>query len=443
MIGLLLCLGTAARAKPFTFAVVGDNQPSGYNTMRQNEVFRRIIADIKTHNPAFVIQQGDHVWGYQGNPGLLERMWKEYFLTAESFKPIPVYHSPGNHDLYDKASGQVWDRHFRKRYHAVEYGRSAFIFLDAETDVNRISGVQFKWLKSRLTKYRGWDNIFVAMHKPVFRPLANGTLYEDSASLDSHQVEYSRLIDALTAANIRMVFAGHYHQYDMDYRHGILQYISGGGGGEVEDDPARGFHHYLLVHVDGRKVDVEAVRISDTDWIDPVASRKAPFTLEDFKTIDSPLSWTMWDQSVLGELVRAPEGGSGNSLRIGYDFSRYEWPMLTLGTERPEIWAGATGISFRTYIAPGATTAYPELVVGIRGLKGSYSAPRIKLMPGWNQVNFKFSDRTWSWSHGKETKEGVALETTRIEPFTGLTFMLWGYERKDSGTFYLDDVSVN
>ncbi len=440
---LLACLPGYASAMSFSFAVVGDCQPSGSGTMLQNEVFRRIIADVKKRNPAFVILTGDHVWGYQRSGDMLRRMWREYFRVAEAFKPIPVYHAPGNHDIYDAGSRLSWDGYFNRRYSAVEYGRSAIILLDTETNVNRVTGAQFKWLKSRLAKYQGWDNIFVAMHKPVFRPMVDGTLYEDSASLDSHPAEYARLVDALTGAGVRMVFAGHCHMYDMDYRHGILQFISGGGGGAVFDDPVRGFHHYLWVHVDGRKVDVQAVRVSDTDWVDPVATRRAPFVLEDFESADSPLSWTMWDQSVLGKAIPTPDTGVGRSFLIGYDFSAYEWPILLLGMERPERWEGARGLSFRAYAPPGATAPVPEITVTVSGLAGNYSVSAIKLKPGWNKVSLKFSDRTWNWSAKKEKREGVSVDPARSGPFTDVDFMLWGYERKDSGSILLDDITVN
>jgi hypothetical protein len=440
--GILALTAGQAGAKPFTFAVIGDNQPAEYRTKAQNEVFKRIIADIKLMKPAFVIQTGDHIWGYQSNADMLERMWSEYFKVAEAYKPIPVYHAPGNHDLFDNQSGKIWDRHFKKRYSAVEYGRTAVILLDGETDVNMITGEQFKWLKGRLAKYRDWDNIFIAMHKPVFRPMFNGTPYEDSASLDTHPKEYNRLIDALTGARIRMVFAGHYHQYDLDYRHGIVQYISGGGGGAVEDDPVRGFHHYLLVTVDGKKVDVQAIRISDTDWVDPVTSRTAPFMLEDFESANSQNSWTTWDQGVGSGRIAAPGGAKGMAMQIGYNFASYEWPIFIMGTERLEKWDGAKELAYRVYVPEGAKPPALLITTEVRGTEGGYGTAPQALKTGWNDISLKFADKIWNYEKGKTKQEKVGLNPANLGSITGASFMLYGYERKDAGTVYLDEVEV-
>ncbi len=443
MMVALAAPAVVATAGRFSFAVVGDNQATGINYLRQPEAFRRIVRELKARKPAFIIQTGDHIWGYQRSGRELKRMWRAYFRAVEPLKPIPIYHTPGNHDLFDETSGKIWDGYFGRRFQAVEYRHNAFILLDGETDVNRISGGQFEWLRERLARYRNWDNIFVAMHKPVFRPGWEGGLYNDDAAQDRHPAEHSRLIDALARAGVKMVFAGHYHMYDMDYRHGILQFLTGGGGGALEPDPVRGFHHYLWIEVDGKKVEVTPVRVSDTDWNDPVVERKAPFVLEDFETDDSPYAWTTWDQSVEGDPVTAPEGRKGRSFRIRYNFSSYEWSLLTLGLEQRERWDGATALSFDAYAPPPAgPNPIPTLTITLRGTGADYGVSGVTLKPGWNRVRLPFNDHVWGRSIGKEKKDKVPLEPPLAGEFTGVTFMLWGYERKDSGEIHLDNVRV-
>jgi hypothetical protein len=72
--------------------------------------------------------------------------------------------------------------------------------------------------------------------------------------------EAEALLALVAKSGVKMSFSGHYHMHDIDYRHGILQFITGGAGGALEDIPGRAFFHYLWVEVDGKKVDVTVVR---------------------------------------------------------------------------------------------------------------------------------------------------------------------------------------
>lgn len=58
------------------------------------------------------------------------------------------------------------------------------------------------------------------------------------------------------------VFAGHEHLYQRKQAGGIVHITTGGGGAPLyADEKDGGFHHYVLVNVDGEKVSGEVVDI--------------------------------------------------------------------------------------------------------------------------------------------------------------------------------------
>ncbi|HEY3236450.1 MAG TPA: metallophosphoesterase [Polyangiaceae bacterium] len=424
----------------------GDNRSGDYH-IRQPETFRAILAAIKARGPRLIIGTGDQIQGYQYNEALLRREWKAYFEALAMVKPVPVHQVVGNHDLFDETSGRVWDDVMgpKRRYYAVEVERSAFLFLDTETLVDRVAGAQLKWLNAELEKYQGWDNRFVFLHKPVFRPYLNGKLQDWAQTLDyQYKAEWEALVKTL-AGRVTAVFAGHYHLYDKDSRYGIQQYITGGGGSEMGlHDPAKEFYHFLSVSVDGKKVDVELIRPDLSNVREPIQQTTAPAVLEDFESDDAPTAWSSWNERVRIQAQNPPEGGKGRALALRYEFSDYQWPSLYLGLEPVQKWIAAKAVSFDAYVPPGTQPGEIALRVGAR--QKGYTSPDGPLNSGWNHLTFPFSRRTWTWAEGKGSEERkqerVVLDLRRIEAVSVVSVTLSGHERKESGTVWYDNFRI-
>lgn len=63
-------------------------------------------------------------------------------------------------------------------------------------------------------------------------------------------------------SKVTMVFAGHEHLYLRKTVDGIVHVITGGAGAPIYgDEKDGGFHHYVLVSVDGESVRAETVGI--------------------------------------------------------------------------------------------------------------------------------------------------------------------------------------
>jgi len=446
----LLITASPAAAKRFSFAVFADNQPPEY-LVKYSRVSDVIVADIAKRAPAFVVTCGDHVRGYVYSELTSRRMWRTYASLIAPLKSIPVHNVVGNHDIWDEASGKLWDEYMGKRHYSWEYENNLFIALDAETDTNAITGEQLEWLKKLLSRTERYDNVFVAIHRPFFRPYINGKLIDWDMNLYTRPKEEAVLLDLLAKSGMKMGFAGHYHEYDLDYRHGILQFITGGGGGELDtEDAAKAFHHYLWVDVDGKKVDVKVIRPDFSGVKDERFVMKLPSVIEDFEADDGPNVCDFWNEKVGGEMAPMPDGKGGRGLKITWDFSDYEWPMLMLDFEPfKECKAKARTLSFEVLV-PEGTPVNPPLKcwVSLSGKNGEYSSKDLFLKKAGRQtfsLNLRKSE--WTWNNKKEgkakkEKKEQTVNLAKIGPLTSFQFALSGYGRKEKGIVWLDNITI-
>jgi hypothetical protein len=117
------------------------------------------------------------------------------------------------------------------------------------------------------------------MHRPLFSWF-QGDFNPDDAV---------RLQDLFRTQPVRAVFAGHDHFYAEEERDGVRYFTVGGGGGTLYAQPPQGgYSHYLLVHVDGERFDVEVIDpgrlqidyVAGNDGLEPVTTARVMNTTE-------------------------------------------------------------------------------------------------------------------------------------------------------------------
>jgi len=253
--GRLPVLAPIPAGRAFTFAVLGDNRGSASGELRP--VFAGMMAELAADQPAFILQTGDMISGYARTEKTLRKQWKPY-VEALRAAGIPVFHSPGNHDLHDETSARVYRELWGETRYAFDYGGARFIALDTETISNRLGEEQEGWLAGQLESAAG-KRVFLFFHSPLF-PVDG----HKGSSLDKHPKDRDRLHALFVRYKDRVkgVYVGHEHLYDFHEIDGIPYYITGGGGAPLYAKPeGGGFNHYLLVHVaadGGVKVEVHA-----------------------------------------------------------------------------------------------------------------------------------------------------------------------------------------
>lgn len=228
----------------FNFVVVGDTQPG--EPREFSPMFFRMIDEWNNLKPPFVVSLGDLILG--GAVEGLDEQWTEWENIIAKLQ-VPFFPTPGNHDISDKPSEEIYKSRIGPTCYAFSYGNARFIFLDTEEpgQVDTFSDVQIEWLKRELAKVSE-KHLFVFFHKPYF--------------VDPKHPGWAVVEPLLQSFPSVFVFAGHDHRYLNVGKRGNIQYvISGGGGGPIRTDPEEGgFHHYLWVQVNGDNVSWSVVR---------------------------------------------------------------------------------------------------------------------------------------------------------------------------------------
>jgi 3',5'-cyclic AMP phosphodiesterase CpdA len=199
-------------------------------------------------------------------PGNTEE-WARFW---EMSKPVtvPYFLSVGNHDanprvlFSEKTFREQVDLPGNELYYSFVAGNSLFVVLDSYRDDHerRINGEQLTWLEDILLQ-SDKKHKFVFLHHPLYTEPGKGRHAGDC--LDEYPKDRDRLEALFVKAKVNAVFAGHEHFYQRKTIDGITYVITGGGGAPlVGREGEGGFHHFVLVTVNGDKVSGEVVDVN-------------------------------------------------------------------------------------------------------------------------------------------------------------------------------------
>lgn len=327
----------SAGVSKFSFIVYGDTRGRRDGLELQYEhslIVNSSVQAIKRlekseHPIRFVLQTGDGVAN-----GRMGKQWNVSFidlinrLTQDG--GVPYFLAPGNHDLTSAATHDDPQRQIGlKNFYAANaelipqngsprrmtdypvfsfgYGNSFFIAFDSN-----IAGdeKQFEWVKSQLegldrSRFR---NVFVYSHHPAFSSGPHGGGHVELQTGIIRQ----KYMPLFRKHHVKVFFNGHEHYFehwveryeDASGKHRLDHVLTGGGGAplyayagdpdirpyirENADqkvsldriakpgyEPGMNAYHYVLVKVDGEKINLEVVGL---DWgrdFQPYRSNKA------------------------------------------------------------------------------------------------------------------------------------------------------------------------
>ena len=317
--------GATDGVRRFSFIAYGDTRGRHDGTEVQAEhklVVESMIATIRRATTSadsirFVLQSGDAVAN-----GSFDKQWSVSYvplidrLTTEG--GVPYFLSVGNHDVgsssdladprriaglrnYFAANAALLPREGSPRRlngyptFAFGYGNSFFIAVDSHIPDD---SVQLAWLTRQLETLdrRRYENVVVFFHHPPFSsgPHGGTSTERQAASIRA------RWMPLFRKHHVRLLLTGHEHLFehwverytDATGPHRIDEIVSGGGGAPLygyvgqpdvreyltagaaqkvtlqqlarpADDPGANPFHYVVVHVDGTRIDVEVVAV---DW---------------------------------------------------------------------------------------------------------------------------------------------------------------------------------
>jgi len=383
--------------QPFSFAVLGDNR--GDDNGEQPPAFLEVLQAARQKAPAFVLDTGDMIYGHSRDLARIWEEWRIYRGVAERL-PAPIFHVPGNHDIWDSSSARIYHELWGPTYYSFVYGNSLFIGLDTETDRNQVADDEFHWLEHRLQQCTQ-SNVFLFFHAPLFP--VDGAI---GSSLDHYPPKRDRLHKLFVQYRplVRGVFAGHEHLYDFQQRDGIPYYISGGGGAPLYAAPELGgFHHFLMVRVTGNNAQVELEKVCAPSG--PLLTPRRVQPGETLEAWNKGLFWYAWDRSATIELTEETASQGNRALRLNFDQAQYAWPVLVLPLPRPWDLTDYESLSLDVYV-PNDLGATFSLTPAIQGLTKNEAEP-VGLKLGWNTVFTRLGEK---WLPGRERGRVQGIE---------------------------------
>lgn len=201
------------QANPWFFVQLTDPQFGMFDNNagfeKETALYEIAVAKTNSLNPDFVVITGDFV--HDQNSAAQINEFKR--ITATIKPSIPVYYSPGNHDI-----GQVPNEESLKKYKR-NYGSDRFSFRHKgssfigfntgliKAKLEKPEQEQFIWLSKKLRKSRNSQHILLFTHYPFF----NKTIDEPTAYSNIDQEYREKYLRLFSDSRVTAVFSGHHH----------------------------------------------------------------------------------------------------------------------------------------------------------------------------------------------------------------------------------------
>ena len=249
---LLLLLAALCPAADFHFVILGDRtgetQPGIYE-----QVWKNTVAE----NPSFVISVGDTIQGL--NDKTADQEWRD---VQRILPQIPLYLTPGNHDIWSDLSEKLFRKYSGHPLHySFDHEQAHFTILD-NSRADQFSAAELAWLESDLRAHEKQPVKFVVSHRPSW--IVDILLKNPHNAVHQLAKKYG----------VQYVISGHVHQMIHSNFEGIeyLSMPSAGGHLRASMKYEDGwFFAHTLVGVTDTGVSFQIKEIHDrvttlTDW---------------------------------------------------------------------------------------------------------------------------------------------------------------------------------
>jgi len=269
MIAILVILAVSSNSvaddnltsQPVRFAIISD-RTGGH----VSGIYGQIIIEIERMKPDFVMTVGDMIEGYVDDSVRITGEWHEYDSLIAPLT-MPIYHTPGNHDIWSDMSEEMYPDYIGKPYYSFDHRNLHFVILDAGRweKSEELPEKQIKWLINDLQNSQTAAYTFIFIHKPFWY---NSVAENKPDTLHSLFVKYG--VDA--------VFTGHYHEYFCGEYDGITYTSLGSSGGVSSPSPTGLHYHFAWVTVDDKGFHIAPIKMGAVlAWDEITASDRKIF----------------------------------------------------------------------------------------------------------------------------------------------------------------------
>jgi 3',5'-cyclic AMP phosphodiesterase CpdA len=298
--------------KHFSFVVLGHIRGDDHGKM--SPLLDELLAKVRKHEPDMIFLTGDMIWGYfhkiTPNADVIKRDW-ERLDAALAQLGVPVYRVPGNHDIHDPVTRDVYFARYGELPQAFTFRGSRFLLLNSSLMLEgkealpleryqhlrgkQLGSKQIEFIRKELSGNHQYDNVFLFMHHLLWWHQEEAAWWRDVHPL-------------LVGRNVRAVFGGDFGPMKFSHmRRDEIDYIQSSMEGIPSIERLRSwnssrllsqqFDNYLYVKVNGPHVAVEVQTIG--------AVSLGNFTPQRWRAVDEyepPLMTRVWN--VIGNSQR-------------------------------------------------------------------------------------------------------------------------------------------
>lgn len=257
---ILLFAGSALSQKndhvnPWFFIQVTDPQfgmfDSNAGFEKETALYENAVSRINQLHPDFVVITGDFV-----NNGKSEAQINEFKrITAKIAADIPVYYSPGNHDIGqvpDKGSLKTFKKNYGNDRFSFNHKGSSFIGFNTgiiKGKLEKPEQKQFNWLTKKLKKSRHAQHIILFTHYPFFNKN-----FDEPTAYSNIDVELrAKYLDLFNDNRVNALFSGHHHNNGLS-TYGNMQLVTTSALGKPLGKAPSGMR---IIKVYGDRIDHE------------------------------------------------------------------------------------------------------------------------------------------------------------------------------------------
>jgi serine/threonine-protein phosphatase CPPED1 len=225
---------------PFFFIQITDPQfgmvEKNIGFEKETELYEKAVEKINILNPAFVVITGDLV-NLQGDKLQIAEFKR---ITGLIDSKIPVYYTPGNHDVGESPTQQDIDSYisdYGDTKFSFKYRNNSFIGFNSsliKANTPELEQTQFDWLKNELSENKASKNIVLFCHYPFFIVSPD----EADAYFNIPMETRNKYLSLLKEYRVSVVFAGHTHKNGYAKSGDMEMVITSAVGRPLGNDPS-------------------------------------------------------------------------------------------------------------------------------------------------------------------------------------------------------------
>lgn len=176
---------------------------------KETELYEKAVDNINKLKPEFVVITGDFVHNQNSSKQVKE--FKR--ITAQINNQIPVYYTPGNHDVGltpTKKSIKEYRKNYGRDRFSFIHNNSLFIGINSgliKAELEKQEAKQYRWLIRQLKKEKGANHVIIFCHYPFF----NKSISEPETYSNIGPEAREKYLNLFNEYGVDAVFAGHYH----------------------------------------------------------------------------------------------------------------------------------------------------------------------------------------------------------------------------------------